>query len=125
MKKRTISFGFQAITIRYPLEAERIIDFISAGFSPEFSNNTSRILDVSIDLKTNRFTLSEDSRIIANGLADSELASLLLNRTVKAFVETVSAGIVIAGAAVSKQQTGIIIQGMAGSGKSMLTAWLV
>ena len=111
--------------IRYPLEAERIVDFISAGFSLEASNSTSRIIDVSIDLKTNRFTLSEDSRIIAKELAKDDLAGLLLARTVKAFVETVSEGIVIAGAAVRKQKAGIIIPGMAGSGKSMLAAWLV
>lgn len=125
MPKIYISFGGQVLIIKYPHQAAAIIDFTFHDFPKQDTSDAGATIEVVYNTDKKLFTVSDKGKGIGENLDQTDLAQLLLTRSTQLLVHDISSGPAIHGAAVQRNGKSVLIPAGMGSGKSILTSWLL
>ncbi len=125
MAEKIISFAGQSLTISFPEQAADIVNFTFLNF-PEGNRSSSRVdINVSCDKEKQLYSVLEDEKCIGTELSPVGLSLLLLSRSSYSLTHGIDGGMVIHGAAVHRNNRAILMPGKNGTGKSILTSWLI
>lgn len=125
MPKIYISFAGQALKIKYPHQAAAIIDFTFHDFPKQDTGDAGATIEVVYNTDKKVFAVSDKGKSIGEDLDQTGLAQLLLTRSTHLLVHDISSGPAIHGAAVQRNGKSVLMPAGMGSGKSILTSWLL
>lgn len=125
MINKAITLGDKTLLINYPDQAAEIINFSFSDFQEGLATDATTTLEIQYDKKKNLFSVKDGNEEIGSALDYTDLAILLLTRSTFAFSHAISKGMTLQGAAVQHNGSSLVMIGSNGSGKSMLTAWLL
>ncbi len=125
MAEKFISFADQTLSITFPQQAAQIVNFTFLDFPEGLANTTCPSIEVRYNEQKRLFTVSEDNQQIGGDLEPAELSLLLLSRSTYSLIHDIHGGMAIHGAAIQHNNKAVLIPGKSGTGKSILTSWLL
>ena len=122
---RLLSFADQSVRLIYPAELQGTVDFIFADFPEGDAERAEKSLIVEHSQPAGTYSIAlagQEERIESDLL---ELPHTLLIQATTALVTDIESGLAFHAGAVATGGHGILIPGMAGIGKTMLTTWFL
>jgi hypothetical protein len=123
--QRTVDFGDRTIKITYPTVAKEIVEYICADFEPAQEGLDLPSLVVKYDQITGRYSISYSGLKEKTGILLHDLGQQILIFANTILLNNSTTGLAVYAGAVAKDKRAILLPGIAGTGKSFLTAWFL
>jgi glycosyltransferase involved in cell wall biosynthesis len=123
--QRTICIADRMIKVIYPQAVEKVVELVLCDFETGLENFETPSLIVKYDRFTGRYSLSYLEIKGKSAVPLHDLGHQLLFFATTALFSNLTTGLAVYAGAVAKKHWGIVLPGIAGVGKSFLTAWFL
>jgi hypothetical protein len=122
---RPVTFASEIVGVEWAgAEARRAVEMAFADLQSADDRLPDVMLRVGIPRGSSTLTLFDGSRCVYRGVSVGACAHLLLHTALDSLIARSGGGIVVHAGLVGRGDSGVMLPGASGSGKTMLSAWL-
>ncbi len=126
MIPRLVSFGHAAVGLEADgARAQSLLDFLFRFTSSDATCLPYTTFRIAADAGSGKFAVYRDGELIREDDSEAELAEYLLGEVTFRLLDKSCNGVTLHAGALARRDTGVLIPGAIGAGKTTLTAWLV